>query len=95
MNSELIYNEITKELNHVYLKKDSSIYLECAKHKKAKNMISGIELKFKIFSGDSCYFLVEPCPKCIEEAKELGRKEIEKDLWERIIQTIKEWQKGE
>ena len=87
------YNKITEELNHVYLEKDSSIYLICAKHKQGKGMLSGIELKFKVFFGDSYVFLVEPCPKCIEEAKEAGRKEIEKNLWGRIIGKIKDFQK--
>jgi len=64
------YNKTTEELNHVYLEKDSSVYLECEKHK--------IKLKFKVFFGDSYYFFVKPCPKCIEEAKEIGRKEIKK-----------------
>ena len=74
-------------------KKDSSIYLECAKHKKEGKLSLGLELKFRVFVSDSYHFAVEPCPKCIEEAKEAGRKEIEKNLWGRIISKIKDFQK--
>jgi len=88
------YNKMTEELNHVYLEKDSSIYLECAKHKKEGKLSLGLELKFKVFVGDSYFFIVEPCLKCIEEAKEAGRKEIEKNPWGRIISKIKDFSKG-
>ena len=74
---KLVYNETTKETyEYVRLEKDDMIYLECPYH----GILQGYKtLRFKIFYGDSIDLMPLPCPKCMEEAKEAGRREMERE----------------
>lgn len=72
--------------NHVRLQKNDSVHVECTEHKTL--------LEFEIFYGDSIYLQVAPCPKCIEEAKEKGRKEVERAPWKRMFEFVKAQQLG-
>lgn len=85
--SELTNVELKKEKYQLNLRVENNddIMMECPVH--------GCSLVFKILRFDSYYLFPKPCPLCIEEAKEAGRKEIEHNLWDRIIDKIKTWQK--
>lgn len=80
---KLVYNETTKETyEYVRLEKDDMIYLECPYH----GILQGhAPLRFKVFFGDSLDLMPFPCPKCLEKAREEGRKEMEKEPWKKII----------
>ncbi len=75
---EFRQNETTEIFTEVYLKEEYNIYLECIKHE--------TYLKFRIFSGDSLYFQVFPCEKCLEEAIEKASLEKARIIINKIIE---------
>jgi hypothetical protein len=79
---DLKYEKVSEKTTHIYLKKDSSILIECPVHK--------CLIQFEVFYGDSLYLRPGTCSMCKEELIEQGRKEIEKNPWQRIEKWIKE-----
>lgn len=78
----LFYNETTRDAYEaVRLEKDDFVYVECDKH--------DTPLRFKVFFGDSMYLKAQTCPQCMEEAKEAGRREMEREPWKRIVELAK------